>query len=270
MEQLFEKYQNIQLFAIKYRKYKLLDKEGFHDYETFKNKMYGFEYVLHTFENPKTPGKLVDLYLFKQDSRYIVQTVQFKKILERYNKEHTIIMITKEELNVYRKKMIMMHPNLTVKNYLYKHFIMEINKGPLCSVHTILTPEEIKTISYNIMAHAHKLPAIFENDPQNIWIGGEINDLIKIESYSEITGKAINYRLVTPSTGKVAQSGGNIKKNIKKINNKDMDDDGDEIDDDDEGEAEEINDQNVIEEVNEEVDEAEEIINEEYYESDEQ
>jgi DNA-directed RNA polymerase subunit H (RpoH/RPB5) len=210
MDHLFEKYQNIQLFATKYRNYTLIDKE-FYDYETFKNKMYAFEYILHKFKNPKTPEKGVDIYLFKQDSKYINNTTQFKKILDRY-KEHHIIMITKEELNVYRRKLVSQYNNLNVKNYLYKHFIIELNKGPLCSKHTILSPEEIRSVSYNIMAHAHKLPAIFESDPQNIWIGGEINDLIKIESYSEITGKSITYRIVTPSSGKVMQ----VKKTVEK------------------------------------------------------
>jgi DNA-directed RNA polymerase subunit H (RpoH/RPB5) len=205
MEQLYEKYLNIQLFAIKYRNYELID-EGFENYENFKNKMQIFEYVLHKFKNPKDPNRIIDLYLFKHDSKYISQTINFKKILDRYNTEQTIIMITKEELNVYRKKSIKQYKNLSIKNYLHKHFIIEINKGPLCSKHTILTPEETKAVCYDIMSHGHKLAAIFESDPQNIWIGGEVNDLIKIESFSEITGKSIRYRIVTPASGKVLQS----------------------------------------------------------------
>lgn len=214
MEQLYEKYKNIQLFATAYRNFSLIDDE-FYDYEMFKNKMHGFEYVLHKFSNPKASDRPVDIYLFKSDSKYISNTVNFKKILDRYNNDHTIIMITKEELNIYRKKMIMQYSNLIVKNYFHKHFIMEINKGPLCSVHTVLTPDEVRVITYNIMAHGHKLPAILESDPQNIWIGGEINDLIKIESYSEITGKVISYRIVTPSSGKTIQNpASNMKKNL--------------------------------------------------------
>lgn len=205
MEQLYEKYMNIQLFAIQYRKYTLLD-DAFETYDNFKNKMQIFEYILHKFSDPKHPDKIIDLYLFKHDSKYISLTAQFKKILDRYNSEQTIIMITQEELNVYRKKSIKQYKNLTIKNYLHKHFIMEMNRGPLCSIHSILTPAETKAVCYNIMTHGHKLPAIFESDPQNIWIGGEINDLIKIESYSEITGKSIRYRIVTPASGKVLQN----------------------------------------------------------------
>lgn len=215
MEQLYEKYLNIQLFAIKYRKYELLN-DNFETYENFKNKMQIVGYILHKFINPKYPTKIIDLYLFKHDSKYINLTADFKKILDRYNTEQIIIMITKDELNVYRKKSIKQYKNLTIKNYLHKHFIMEINKGPLCSTHSILSPEETRAVCYDIMSHGHKLPAIFEYDPQNIWIGGEINDLIKIEAYSEITGKSIRYRIVTPSSGKVLQSPVVKKESVKK------------------------------------------------------
>lgn len=268
MEQLYEKYKNIQLFATKYRNYTLVN-DKFYDYDTFKNKMYGYEYILHKFNNPKTPGKTIDLYLFKHDSKYIDKTTYFKKILERYNTESTIIMITKEELNAYRKKMISLHTNITLKNYLYKHFIMEINKGPLCSVHSIMTPEEIQTVSYNIMAHAHKLPAIFENDPQNIWIGGEINDLIKIESYSEITGKIITYRLVTPSTGKIAQVAGAISKKSKKQTKKNTNIDNDAESNDGDNDAESItNDNESIADDN--IDNGNVEVNEEYDDSEDE
>lgn len=205
MEQLYDKYLNIQLFATKYRQYKLLDKE-FESYDTFKNKMQILGYILHKFKDVKHADKIIDLYLFKQDSKHISLTAQFKKILDRYNSEQTIIMITHEDLNVYRKKSIKQYKNLIIKNYLHKHFIMEMNRGPLCSVHTILTPEQTRAMCYNIMSHGHKLPAIFESDPQNIWIGGEINDVIKIEAYSEITGKSIRYRIVTPASGKILQN----------------------------------------------------------------
>lgn len=211
METLFDKYLNVQLFAIEYRGLVLTNGEKFHDYETFKNEIHKHEYIMHKF---KKDLKNIDIYLFKEDSKYITSTIFFKKILDRYNKFNDIIMITKSELNVYRKKMILQYKELSVKNYLFKHFIIEINRGPLCSKHTILSPEEVRVVSYNIMAHGHKLPAIFDTDPQCIWIGGEINDLIKIESYSEITGKTINYRIVTPSSGKTIQ---NPKAIIKKV-----------------------------------------------------
>lgn len=207
MEQLYDKYKNIQLFATspEYRNYELLD-DKFDDYTSFKNKIQTFEYILHKFKNPKQPERKIDLYLFKPDSKVIGSTTEFKKILDRYSKDHTLIMITKVELNVYRKKSVKQYTHLDVRNYLHKHFMIEINKGPLCSKHTVLTPDEVNAMCYNIYAHGHSLPAIFETDPQNIWIGGEIGRIVKIEPNSEITGRKIQYRIITPATGKIEQN----------------------------------------------------------------
>jgi DNA-directed RNA polymerase subunit H (RpoH/RPB5) len=223
MEQLFEKYQNIQLFATspQYRNYKLIEPE-FYDFNTFKSNMQILGYVSHTFENQKTK-KPIDIYFFKEDSKYISSTNDFKKILDKYKSEYNIIMITKHPLNVYRMKSIKQYSHLNVKNYLHKIYIMEINKGSLCSKHTVLSPEENKRVCYELLAHAHKLPAISESDPQNIWIGGEVNDVIRIDRISEISGHSINYRIVTPASGKVLQSSSVGKLPPKKIKSQDED-----------------------------------------------
>jgi DNA-directed RNA polymerase subunit H (RpoH/RPB5) len=113
-------------------------------------------------------------------------------------------MITKEKLSIYIEKTIVRYTDLKIDNYLHEHFIIELNKGPLCSVHSVLSIEEGRAVCMELMIHGHKLPAIFINDPQNIWIGGKINDIIKIDAYSEITGKTVRYRIVTPVLGKPA------------------------------------------------------------------
>jgi DNA-directed RNA polymerase subunit H (RpoH/RPB5) len=144
-------------------------------------------------------------------------------LLDKYKQEDNYIMVfTKEPLSVYIKKAIKQYPLLHIQNYLYKHFTMELNKGPLCSKHTILSPEDARKVCFELMTHGHKLPSISVDDPQNIWIGGKINDIIKIEAVSEITGTCIRYRLVTPISGKVEQSSestarSNKLKNSKKV-----------------------------------------------------
>jgi len=82
---------------------------------------------------------------------------------------------------------------------------MELNKGPLCSKHTVLSVSETKALCYGTMTHGHNFPTILESDPQNIWIGGRVNEIIKIEPYSENTGQSVHYRIVMPDTGKTSQ-----------------------------------------------------------------
>ncbi len=211
MEQLFEKYINIQLFLTNYRKYQLVDDEKFLSFEDFRNKMQLTGYVMHRCIGIETQ-ELLDVYIFKKHSKYIKTTSEFIKLLDRYREPRHIILFTKEKLSIYLKKAIKRYSDLKIDNYLHKHFIVELNKGPLCSKHTILSQEEVKQVCFDLMAHGHKLPAISIEDPQVIWIGGKVNDVIKIEANSEITGKTIRYRIVTPATGKVEQS-----TNIKKI-----------------------------------------------------
>jgi DNA-directed RNA polymerase subunit H (RpoH/RPB5) len=200
MEQLFDKYANIQLFITKYRKYSLID-GNFLDFSEFKNKIQLMGYVSHELEHKETDRK-IDIYLFKKDSKFIKTTTEFNKLLYRYNEPREIILFTKDRLSIYLKKAVKKHHNLTIYNYLHKYFIMEMNKGPLCSKHTILSIEEAKDVCFDLMTHGHKLPAIYVDDPQNIWIGGKINDIIKIEAFSELTGKTVRYRIVVPSTGR--------------------------------------------------------------------
>lgn len=154
----------------------------------------------------KKEGVKVDIYLFKSDSKYMKTTSEFTKLLDRYREPFNIIIFSKEKLSTYLSKAIKRYPSLKIDNFLHKHFTIELSKGPLCSVHEILSPEEVKEVCLNAMAHGHKFPAIPVDDPQNIWIGGKINDLVRIVSISEITGKSVRYRIITPVSGKIGQS----------------------------------------------------------------
>jgi DNA-directed RNA polymerase subunit H (RpoH/RPB5) len=219
MEQLFEKYENIQLFLEKYRKYEIpKDEPDYYDYEGFKNKMQIVGYISHSLKKVGGPAEdLLDIYLFKHDSKYIKTTVNFKKLIDKYRqKKMTVFLFTKEPLSIYIKKAIKQY-SLDIQNYLYKHFIMELNKGPLCSRHTVLTEDEARRVCFELMTHGHRLPSISIDDPQNIWIGGKVNDIIKIESTSEMVGRRINYRIVTPVSGRVEQPSAAVKPQQKKV-----------------------------------------------------
>jgi DNA-directed RNA polymerase subunit H (RpoH/RPB5) len=101
---------------------------------------------------------------------------------------------------------------------MHKYFSIEISKGPLCSKHVILSNNEVKDLcSRELIIHPLSLPSISINDPQNIWIGGELGEVIKILSISEITGETIRYRIVSPDSGKMI----NIQKLKKSIQDND-------------------------------------------------
>ena len=202
MDIFFEKYKNIQIFIQKYRKYKVEDE--FLDYDNFKRRMQIDEYVTNKCIDTKK-GKIVYIYIFIKESKYIKATAQFKRLMDKIPEEPAdVIIITKNPLSVYINKSILKYPYLNIHNYLHMYFSIEIDKGPLCSKHEVLNNDEVRRLcSQELIIHPLSLPAIRINDPQNIWIGGEIGDVIKITSISEITGKTIRYRIVTPVSGKI-------------------------------------------------------------------
>lgn len=203
---LYQKYLNIQKFIIEYRKYDILDK--FLDKDAFAKAILREHYVKCRCRDPRKQ-KNIDILLLKADNKYMKSTINFKKLISNLEKEsQNIIIISKDPFSVYIKKLLQKLPNtINITNYQHKHFSVEIPKGPLCSKHTILTQSEVQQICSNeLMIHPLGLPSILVSDPQCIWIGAEIGQVIRIESLSEITGKAIRYRMVVPSVDTTEQA----------------------------------------------------------------
>jgi DNA-directed RNA polymerase subunit H (RpoH/RPB5) len=216
MDVLFEKYENIKKFILEYRRYKMED--NFLDFDTFKKAMQIEQYIHHKCIDIKK-GRTIYIYLFIYNSRYIKTTPQFKRLMDKIPDDtFDVIIITKLELSVYIKKALLKYTNLKIFNYLHRYFSIEISKGPLCSTHTILSNTEVKDLcSRELIIHPLSLPSISINDPQNIWIGGELGEVIKILSVSEITGETIRYRIVSPDSGKMI----NLQKLRKSIQDND-------------------------------------------------
>ena len=211
MEILYEKYENVQQFIIKYRKYQLAPDEKFYEFADFKKNIQIEQFIRHKCINTKK-NRVVFIYMFKHESKYIKTTSQFKRLMDKLPMEPAdVIIISKNELSVYINKSIIKYKHLTISNYMHKYFSIELSNGPLCSPHTILTNNEVRSLcSRDLIVHPLSLPAMSINDPQNVWIGGELGQIIRIKSVSEITGRSIRYRIISPDSGKMI--------NIQKLN----------------------------------------------------
>jgi DNA-directed RNA polymerase subunit H (RpoH/RPB5) len=201
MDNLFEKYKNIQKFIEK-RNYK--NEDASLDLAEFTKMIYANSYIKFNCIDTKK-NKSVYIYLFTEDSIYISITLQFKKLISKLKEktDFSVILITSTNLSIYINKSLYQFTNVTFFNYLHKCFNIDVTKGPFCSVHTILShPEVVQLCSSELFINPLGLPAISINDVQCIWIGAELGQVIKITSISEITGNTIKYRLVTPDAGK--------------------------------------------------------------------
>lgn len=193
-------YQNIQKFITEYRKYTITG--DVYTSQTFNKNMLMNHYVeLDCLNENQTKIRII---LFKNDSKYLKATQLFKKLIITIGKTTTaIILITKDPLSVYIKKLLITMNDYDIKSYLYRHFIIEIPKGPLCGKHVILSQDEVRHLCDNeLMTHPAGLPSILVDDPQCIWIGAEVGQVVKCIFNSELTGITIQYRMVVPSIGK--------------------------------------------------------------------
>lgn len=86
----------------------------------------------------------------------------------------------------------------TYKSFTYTLFNSVLPKHDLVPKYEILSKDKIIELeSYHV--DTNTLPKIFENDPQMVWIGANIGDVIKFVYLSETTIEAIGYCKVVPN-----------------------------------------------------------------------
>jgi DNA-directed RNA polymerase subunit H (RpoH/RPB5) len=76
--------------------------------------------------------------------------------------------------------------------YSRKAFLTDIRNNSNAPLHTIVDKSEIPKEFFNV----HELPNIMLTDPQIIWLGGKVGDIIRVDGYDKNTGTTIGYRVV--------------------------------------------------------------------------
>lgn len=216
---MFNIYQNLHIFAEKYRGYQILSDKL--DQNELRKKMQVEQYVTIEVEEPvvtstaiptATPAAkhLITIALINVGSKYIKTTTDIRSLMFQLTKndnikeihEHrlnrSIFLITKDDVRNLVAKTKNNISKVNVENYLHIHFKMEIPKGPHCSKHVIMKPQELQDeIQANFIDINH-IPLISDSDPQCIWIGAKTGNIVKIVRYSINAGLATEYRKVIP------------------------------------------------------------------------
>lgn len=216
--QQYNQYLNIFEFAT-YRHFTAKNEKL--DITNFKKEISLNEYLLTEWVN--SAGKLVMIYLFAIDSKYVKQSSSLYQILNKIKKPTSIILISKIPFKIYALRVINEFKHLNIKSYLHSNFDTVIPKGPRCHLHRILSKEEIDIIlNEEIYRQLYNLPKIFEEDAQCIWIGAEVGDVIEVRIPSDICGEFVQYRVVIPRNGNI---------NIKEILSNDVENEDDKQED---------------------------------------
>jgi len=89
--------------------------------------------------------------------------------------------------------------NITTCNihrYSYDNFKTIIPIGPWCSQHSILDNKEADKILDMLSINKNKIKRIYINDPQIIWLGAKLDQIVRIDRINQITGYSTDYRRV--------------------------------------------------------------------------
>lgn len=200
----FKQYNNIRIFAEEWRKYKVLSEKL--DMTKFRNSMQQDEYIQINCLNPKKTRK-VTIYLFDKNSKYVSTTQHMKSLLKKIKSSGEVILITYAPLKTYLNKAIASFKNLKISVYRHEIFDLIIPDGPLCYEHTIIPrPEVLELMNHELQCYINNLPKIFVEDPQCIWIGAEVGDVVGIKMLSDISGEVMHYRIVVPKSGRIIMS----------------------------------------------------------------
>lgn len=206
----YVQYVNLHIFAKDWRKYKRVSPEL--NKSTFRKNMQYDRYVRLDYFNTSN-GKPVVIYLLAKGSKYAEQSHELKKLLAKIKDPSDVILVSEKKFKVYSMRVIATYKHLRVKMYLHENFALIIPKGPLCSKHELMTTTEVKHLLNNeLFCYLYNLPKILVSDPQCIWIGAEVGDVVRITSLSETSGEFIQYKVVVARSGRIISFRGRKKK----------------------------------------------------------
>lgn len=129
---------------------------------------------------------------------------EFKKILNLVPYTHSDIMIiTKDKIGKHMLKFIYKLNETSNSQKIYAHeyalFKTIVPAYSLAPKYKILTQEEIEKELNTFHIQSTNLSRILENDPQMVWIGAKVGQIVKYQYLSEVTIESVGYSLVIPS-----------------------------------------------------------------------
>jgi DNA-directed RNA polymerase subunit H (RpoH/RPB5) len=136
----------------------------------------------------KKDNKEISIILLSDKHGAMSRQDDMKKIL-RNPGEKIIIAGMQPKSNIVQ--VISRHPDL-IYVYSRKAFLTDIRNNVNVPKHSIADESELPKEFYN----KDELPNIMLDDPQVVWLGAEVGDLIRIDDIDKNTGIEIHYRVV--------------------------------------------------------------------------
>jgi DNA-directed RNA polymerase subunit H (RpoH/RPB5) len=90
------------------------------------------------------------------------------------------------------------YANYTFKAFTYTLFNSVLPEHELVPKYEILSDDQINELKQYCIEPT-TLPKVFENDPQMVWIGAKVGNVVKFVYLSEVTIETIGYCIVIPN-----------------------------------------------------------------------
>jgi DNA-directed RNA polymerase subunit H (RpoH/RPB5) len=197
----FKQYEIIVIFAEKWRKYK--PKKNKLTKIEFRKEMQLNKYVKMDYINPENSRNII-IYLFASDSKHANASQELRKLMSKNKEPADVLLITEVPFKIYSRDVVKSFKHLNIKCYLHQNFNSIVPEGPLCYPHRIMSKDEVnKLLNNDLYCNLTNLPKILEEDPQCIWIGAVVGDVVEIKNMGDINGEFIQHRVVIPKSGKI-------------------------------------------------------------------
>ena len=153
--------------------------------------------------NAESP-KFVIYYLLGENNCSLRTVLEFRRTINKIKQPNTIehvYFISNKQINQQVFKVIIKeYSHFNIMFLKHQTFIFELPKHVLCAKHEILTLDESFQLRNDLaLVSIINLPKININDPQCVWIGAKVGDVIRITNKNG-AGESIKYRIVIGST----------------------------------------------------------------------
>ena len=190
---LWNVYQNLQILVEKRQWSKIPE---FADKVEFDKKMRLSNYVTIVGKNRMEVDEVI--ILTSEMSNIPNHSKDFKSAVKEFVErgKHFNIMIISSRVLTNKIREYAMSTGIRVTSYDYRIFVIDVTNAPLVPKHRILSQPEVAELLNHILKPKESLPKILINDPQVVWLGAVVGEVIEIERPSEVTGTTMIYRIV--------------------------------------------------------------------------
>lgn len=158
-------------------------------------------YAVRDAKDPRGPATIVAI-IIDEHSRIAKATAQLGKILavamkqKKANVPLEILLITREPMqDRLMKKDDIVPEGVTISNYPYTIFLLDITKHVSAPKHELVDEKEVAAFCARYHTSKEYFSKIPMSDPQSIWLGLRPGMVVRIIRVSETAGEAPTYRI---------------------------------------------------------------------------